>query len=66
LDGPAEALSKLKATVKLQERVGKMKEYPKTSKYDSSWIEKNWMGPNQILLLEDLCEHLDLRSGMKV
>ena len=43
-----------------------MKNYPKTEKYDSDWIEQNWMGPNPLELLEDLCEHLDLRPGMKV
>jgi len=43
-----------------------MKNYPMTEKYDNSWIEKNWMGPNPLWLLEDLCEHLDLKPGMKV
>jgi len=43
-----------------------MKKYPLTEKYDQNWIEKNWMGPNPLQLLEDLCEHLDLRPGMKV
>ncbi|MCL2489098.1 MAG: methyltransferase domain-containing protein, partial [Oscillospiraceae bacterium] len=43
-----------------------MKKYPKTEKYDVSWIEKNWMGPNPLWLLEDVCEHMDLRPGMKV
>jgi len=43
-----------------------MKNYPKTEKYDSDWIEQNWMGPNPLALLEDLCEHLELRPGMKV
>ena len=43
-----------------------MKNYPKTQKYDSDWIERNWMGPNPLWLLEDLCEHLELRPGMKV
>ena len=43
-----------------------MKEYPRTKKYELSWIEKNWMGPNPLWLVEDLCEHLDLRPGMKV
>jgi len=43
-----------------------MKKYPLTEKYDSSWIEKNWMGPNPLCLLEDLCGHLDLSPGMKV
>lgn len=43
-----------------------MKKYIKTEKYDSSWIEQNWMGPNPMWLLEDLCENLELRPGMKV
>jgi len=43
-----------------------MKEYPKTRKYDAAWIKKNQMGPNPILLMEELCGHLDLRPGMKV
>jgi len=43
-----------------------MKKYPKTEKYDQSWIEHNWMGPNPLWLLEELCENMDLRPGMKV
>ena len=43
-----------------------MKKYPRTEKYDNSWVEQNWMGPNPLWLLEDLCEHIDLRPGMKV
>jgi cyclopropane fatty-acyl-phospholipid synthase-like methyltransferase len=43
-----------------------MKEYTKTMKYNAGWIERHWMGPNPLWLLEDLCEHLDLRPGMKV
>ena len=43
-----------------------MKKYLKTEKYDQNWIEENWMGPNPLWLLEDLCENLDLRPGMKV
>ena len=43
-----------------------MKRYPKTEKYDTSWIEKNWMGPNPLWLLEELCGHMDLRPGMRV
>ena len=43
-----------------------MKQYPKTGKYDNAWIEENWMGPNPLWLLEELCRHLDLRPGMKV
>ena len=43
-----------------------MKKYCRTEKYDPEWIEQNWMGPNPLWLLEDLCEHLDLCPGMKV
>jgi len=43
-----------------------MKNYPKTKKYDKNWIEQNRMGPNPILLMEELCENLDLKPGMKV
>lgn len=43
-----------------------MKNYPKTQKYDQKWISDNWMGPNPLFLLEELCEHLDLKPGMKV
>ena len=43
-----------------------MKEYPKTRKYEKDWINENRMGPNPVLLLEELCEQLDLRPGMKV
>jgi cyclopropane fatty-acyl-phospholipid synthase-like methyltransferase len=43
-----------------------MKRYPRTEQYDKALIEKNWMGPNPLWLLEDLCEHMDLRPGMRV
>jgi len=43
-----------------------MKEYPRTKKYDSNWIKENLMGANPIILMEELCENLDLRPGMKV
>ncbi|MCL2603093.1 MAG: methyltransferase domain-containing protein [Defluviitaleaceae bacterium] len=43
-----------------------MKRYPKTEKYDNNWIQENWMGPNPLILLEELCEHLDLKPGLKV
>jgi cyclopropane fatty-acyl-phospholipid synthase-like methyltransferase len=43
-----------------------MNKYPKTEKYDQKWISENWMGPNPLWLLEELCKHLDLRPGMKV
>lgn len=43
-----------------------MKNYPKTAKYEPKWIEENWMGPNPLWLLEELCENLDLRPDMRV
>ncbi len=43
-----------------------MKKYPRTDKYEKSWISENWMGPNPLWLLEELCEHLELKPGMKV
>jgi len=43
-----------------------MKQYTKTEKYDTGWIEQNWMGPNPLWLTEDLCGHMDLKPGMKV
>jgi len=43
----------------------KMKKYPKTEKYDAAWVEQNWMGHNPLWLLEELCQHLDLKSGIK-
>ena len=43
-----------------------MKKYPRTEKYDKSWVSENWMGPNPLWLLEELCEQLELRPGMKV
>ena len=43
-----------------------MKRYPRTEKYDSQWVSANWMGPNPLWLVEELCEHMDLRPGMKV
>ena len=43
-----------------------MKNYPKTAKYDQQWIRENMMGPNALFLLEDLCEHLNLKLDMRV
>jgi cyclopropane fatty-acyl-phospholipid synthase-like methyltransferase len=43
-----------------------MKNYTKTAKYDEKWILENWMGPNPLILLEELCGHLDLKPGMRV
>jgi len=43
-----------------------MRTYPRAAKYDPEWVAKNWMGPNPLILAEELCEHLDLRPGMRV
>jgi len=43
-----------------------LNQYPKTKKYDNSWIEENWMGPNPLYLLEELCGNMKLTPGMKV
>ena len=43
-----------------------MKSYPRTEKYDEHWISENWMGPHPLILLEELCGHMDLKPGMKV
>ena len=43
-----------------------MNKYPKTEKYDQKWIEENWMGPNPLILLEELCNNMKLTPGMKV
>jgi len=40
--------------------------YPISAKYDSTWIEENWMGPNPLQLLEELCGNIKLVPGMKV
>jgi cyclopropane fatty-acyl-phospholipid synthase-like methyltransferase len=43
-----------------------MNQYPKTEKYDSKWLEENWLGPNPLQLLEELCSNMKLSPDMKV
>lgn len=43
-----------------------MKKYQRTEKYDNNWIQENWMGPNPLILLEELCEHLDLKPEVSL
>jgi len=43
-----------------------MHDYPISEKYDQNWIEENWMGPNPLQLLEELCGNMKLSPGMKV
>ena len=40
--------------------------FPRSSRYESSWIIENQMGPNALGLMEWLCEKLPLREGMRV
>jgi len=43
-----------------------MNHYPRTGAYETKWIEENWMGPNPLYLLEELCGNMTLTPGMKV
>ncbi|MDR2952774.1 MAG: methyltransferase domain-containing protein [Treponema sp.] len=43
-----------------------MNKYPRTEKYDAEFVEENWMGPNPLMLAEELCANLKLEEGMKV
>src|SRR5512144_1544959 len=40
--------------------------FPRTSKYDPTWIQQNLMGPSAIALMEWLCEAMELKPGMRV
>lgn len=42
-----------------------MRNFERTKKYDDKWIQDNSMGPNPLWLLEDLCNKMELREGMK-
>ena len=43
-----------------------MTKYIKTSKYDKSFIDENMMGPNAMVILEELVENIPLKKGMRV
>jgi cyclopropane fatty-acyl-phospholipid synthase-like methyltransferase len=43
-----------------------MNKYPRAEKYEQKFIEENWMGPNPLQLVEELCTNMKLSSGMKV
>jgi cyclopropane fatty-acyl-phospholipid synthase-like methyltransferase len=43
-----------------------LKRFNRTEKYDPNWVMENWMGPNPLWLLEELCENLNLKPGMRV
>jgi cyclopropane fatty-acyl-phospholipid synthase-like methyltransferase len=41
-------------------------EFPRSARYDSSWMLENQMGPNAVWLTEWLTEAMPLREGMRV
>lgn len=43
-----------------------MNNYPKTKKYDKEFLSQNMMGPNSMMVLEELTKTLTLEKGMKV
>lgn len=40
--------------------------FPRANRYDVDWQVRNAMGPNPLWLLERLCDHLELRPGMRM
>jgi cyclopropane fatty-acyl-phospholipid synthase-like methyltransferase len=40
--------------------------FPRSNGYDPAWIMEHQMGPHALWLCEALCEHMDLRPGMRV
>ncbi|MDX1357371.1 MAG: methyltransferase domain-containing protein [Clostridia bacterium] len=42
------------------------KGFPRTAKYDPEWMKANMMGPNAIMLLERLSEHMGFSREMRV
>ncbi len=40
--------------------------FPRSQQYDSMWMIDHSMGPNAVWLTESLCEHMDLKPGMRV
>jgi SAM-dependent methyltransferase len=43
-----------------------MNKYPRAGKYELKFIEENWMGPNPLQLVEEVCTNMKLSSDMKV
>jgi hypothetical protein len=42
-----------------------MNKYYRTKNYDKLFIDENMMGPNSMLLLEELVDGLPLKPGME-
>lgn len=43
-----------------------MNKYIRTSKYDKNFIDENMMGPNSMVILEELIKNIPLKEGMRV
>ena len=41
-------------------------DFPRTGKYDKDFLKKNMMGPNSMMILEELLEKVSLKPEMKV
>ena len=41
-------------------------DFPRTGKYDKDFLKKNMMGPNSMMILEELLEKVPLKPEMKV
>ncbi len=50
----------------LYEGGNKMNQYTKTEKYDKDFINKNMMGPNSMIVLEELLHDFPLKKDMRV
>ena len=40
--------------------------FPRTEKYDKEFLKKNMMGPNSIMILEELLKEVPLKPEMRV
>lgn len=41
-------------------------DFPRTEKYDKNFLKKNMMGPNSIMILEELLKDVPLKPEMRV
>jgi len=40
--------------------------YPRTEKYDKHFLSQNFMGPNAVLMLDEITQSIELKKGMRV
>ena len=43
-----------------------MERFQRTNKYDNNWVNDNQMGPNPLLLLEELTNRMKLEKSMRI